>query len=59
LPRVLGERAVEDLVELRRQVLATLSDRRHRRVYVRGRLRSRRLAVERPLAAEQLVGDDG
>ena len=57
--RVLRERPPKDAVEGRRQVLAPLGDRRHRRVDVRRRLGGRRVVLVGPVAAQQLVGDDG
>src|SRR3954451_1173252 len=57
--RILREPALEDRVDLGRQVLAPLRDRRHGGVHVRRRLGRRGVALERPVAAEQLARDHG
>ncbi len=54
----LGERALKDRVELRRQLAASLRNRRHRLVDVRRSLGRRRLACKRPFAGEELERDD-
>src|SRR6266536_803395 len=54
---VLGERALEDGVELRGQI-GLRGDGRDRRLHVGGRLRRRAVGLEGPPAGEQLEGDD-
>ena len=55
---ILRQRSAEAAVERRRQRRVPVVDRRHRLVDVRCGLGGRRVALEGPLAGEQLEGDD-
>ncbi len=56
--RLLGESPREDVVELARQARVRVGRRRDRRAHVGDRLGGRGLALERPLARQELEGDD-